>query len=219
MGKTSKKGAKKPQPIGAGLPKTSQAGGKAAVKQAPSKPPVSAKKNRPKARWKIVKPERFLTAVIMLVLLLSFLLLTLRDKPRKPSFEPNVVVGAMPGKSAAALQAELNEAASEKTFAVNYNYTPTFENGMAKGAILFENSAYNTGKLLRLEVYVGQDDSGQLIYQTGLLRSGTFVNEDTLDVSLAAGTYDCTAYIYAYRESDEGYIGRVSGDMVVTVLH
>lgn len=221
MGKTSKKRAKRPRPAGVGAPKTPQAAGMTAVKQARPQPPVSAQRDRPGARWKIVKPERFLAflTVLALLILLLVLLFTRQGKQEAPAYEPNVTVGAMPGKSQEALQAELNQAATEKTFAVNYNYMPSFEDGTAEGPILFENSTFNAGKLLRLEIYVGPDDTGLRIYQTGLLRSGTYVNEDALDVDLAAGTYDCTAYIYAYRESDEGYIGKVNGDMVVTVLH
>lgn len=154
-----------------------------------------------------------LTAVLVLYLALP------PGRPKPTQLEPNVTVGVMPGKSEAALQAELNLAATEKTFAINYNYYPCFETGTSAGPILFENSAYNTGKLLRLEIYLGQDDTGRLIYQTGLLRPGTFVNEDALDVDLKAGSYACTAYIYAYRESDESYIGKVAGEMVVTILH
>lgn len=217
MSKSNKKKARRPPAKGGATVKPPP--DKPTPKPSP-KPPAPPPQRRGRTRWRITRPERFLSFLILAVLLALLLLLSLRKgPPARTDYEPNVMVGTMPGKSETAIQAELNETATDKTFAVNYNYKPVFEDGAAEGPILFENSAYNAGKLLRLEVYLGPDDAGRLIYQTGLLRSGTFVNEDALDVDLAAGTYDCTAYIYAYRESDESLIGKVSGSMVVTVLH
>ena len=162
---------------------------------------------------------RILFLLVAAAVLVIALLLFQNNEEKGTGFEPNVVVGAMPGKTAEAVQAELNQRVSEMTFAVNYNYNPCFEDGTSPGKILFENSSFNEGKLLRLEIYLGQDDTGTLLYSTGLLRPGSYVDEAPLDAPLGAGVYQCTAYIYAYRESDQSYIGKVLGDMRVSVLH
>lgn len=128
--------------------------------------------------------------------------------------EPNAVVGAMPGKSVEQLEAELTQQVSEKEVAFAINSNPVFPTGREAGNILFENPQSNN-KLTRVEVTL--DDTGELIYKSGLLEPGSYVPEAKLLIDLDAGDYTCTATIYAYKLDDESFIGKVAAGLVITV--
>ena len=127
------------------------------------------------------------------------------DETMKP--ELAAVRGSMPGKTQEQLEAEKNRVISEDTIAFSLNSNPEFPDGKSKGLIQFENPEGNQ-KLTRLEIY--RNDTGDLIYQTGILKPGSYVEKDFLDVELPPGEYDCTAQIYAYKTGQKDYIGKIS---------
>lgn len=129
-------------------------------------------------------------------------------------WEDAAVAGVMPGKEKEQLQKELNRQVSENMIAMSINSTPVFPDGASKGNILFENPSRN-GKLTRLKLY--RDDTGELIYETGLLKPGSYVAEDMLDVRLKKGSYVCTAHVLAYRLEDQSYIGEIAVGITLIV--
>lgn len=141
-----------------------------------------------------------------------------RQLAAKPAYadrlEPNAVVGMMPGKTEEQIREELDRQVADNIIAFAINSRPVFENGTAEGNLLFENPTSN-GKLTRLELY--RDDTGELLYSTGLLEPGSYVPAAKLELELPAGEYACTAYIYAYRLADESYVGKVSAGLELTV--
>lgn len=128
--------------------------------------------------------------------------------------EPNAVVGNMPGKSQEQIEAELTRQISEKEIAFSINAAPVFETGDSKGNILFENPASNK-KLTRVEIRI--DDTEELIYKSGLLEPGSYIPSAQLLVELEPGSYTCTALIYAYRQEDDSYIGKVAAGLNISV--
>ena len=129
-------------------------------------------------------------------------------------WEDAAVAGVMPGTEKEQLQKELNRQVSENMIAMSINSTPVFPDGASKGNILFENPSRN-GKLTRLTLY--RDDTGELIYETGLLKPGSYVAEDMLDVRLEKGSYVCTAHVLAYRLEDQSYIGEIAVGITLIV--
>lgn len=180
---------------------------------------TEARESIPDQREERRQKRLYLALTLAVLLLLTAAVFWKGDKPQySDKMEPNAVNGVMPGKSEQQLQEELNQTAMEKQVAVTLNSEIVFPGPGESGSILFENSAVNTDKLLRLELYLGEDDGGTLIYQTGYLRPGSYVPSAKLNVTLEPGAYRCTAYIYVNRESDEAYLGRLSvGNIVVTV--
>ena len=162
------------------------------------------------------KAVPIIAAVLVVVIIIAAAVLFYLKKQSRydDKLEANAVVGTMPGKSEEEIEAELNRQVSEKMIAFTLNSNPVYADGKAKGNILFENPKSN-GKYTRLEVYL--DESGELIYETGLLEPGSYVPEGELKKELKAGEYACTAYIHAYRISDESYLGKVSAGITVTV--
>ena len=129
-------------------------------------------------------------------------------------WEDAAVAGVMPGTEKEQLQKELNRQVSENMIAMSINSTPVFPDGASKGNILFENPSRN-GKLTRMKLY--RDDTGELIYETGLLKPGSYVAEDMLDVRLEKGSYVCTAHVLAYRLEDQSYIGEIAVGITLIV--
>lgn len=178
---------------------------KQASAKSASKPDGGEKKGRPKRKiW------------IFLLVIIAFIGGAFAWQTYSPQnrMEPNAVVGAMPGKTDEQIQEELNRKVEEKMIAFSINSHPVYPDGKTAGNILFENPSSNN-KLTKMELY--RDDTGEKIYETGLLRPGSYVPEAKLDKNLEAGDYTCTAYIYAYRLGDETYIGKVAAGITITV--
>lgn len=156
--------------------------------------------------------------LIFLVLLLAVIGGVIAWTSLKPEYsdrlEPNAVVGSMPGKTKEQIEAELTAKVGEKEVAFSINARPEYESGDSKGNILFENPK-NNKKLTRVEIT--RDDTGELIYKSGLLEPGSYIPEAKLLTELGAGSYPCTALIYAYALKDESYIGKVAAGLVITV--
>lgn len=169
------------------------------------RPPAAEGKGRRRRGYVIL-----LALALLLALLLASLLRGEAPPGYNPKMEPNAVSGVMPGKSQELLQQEMDQQAQDKQVTVTVNSEIVFASAQAEGNILFENSSINEGKLLRLELYLGEDDSGTMIYETGYLRPGSYVPSARLDVELEPGSYACTAYVYVNRESDERYLGRLA---------
>lgn len=153
---------------------------------------------------------------VFLLVVIAFIGGALAWQTARPQnrMEPNAVVGAMPGKTDEQIQEELNRKVEEKMIAFSINSHPVYPDGRTAGNILFENPSSNN-KLTKMELY--RDDTGEKIYETGLLRPGSYVPEAKLDQNLPVGDYTCTAYIYAYRLEDESYIGKVAAGITITV--
>ena len=101
---------------------------------------------------------------------------------------------------------------TEILFSINTNQVFAADTG--KGNILFENPAENQ-KLVRLEIC--RLDSGESIYESGYIKPGYYIAEETLDTVPEPGDYPCKAYVYGYRQNNYEYIGKVETDIIVSV--
>lgn len=134
-------------------------------------------------------------------------------KPERLELEPNAVVGAVPGQDPAERQAELDRVVEAGMLTISINATPC---GQAGGRVnwLIENPA-NQGKYIRVEVQ--RQDTGELIYKTGALKPGTYVEAAEPVTELAAGEYACTAMFYSYELESEEYIGKAAAEITLTI--
>lgn len=166
------------------------------------------------------KKKTTLLIALLLLLLLALVVFAVwffllrEEKIYDDRLEPNAVVGTMPGKTTEQIEAELTQKVKETEVAFSINAYPCFETGTSKGSILFENPKSNQ-KLTRVEIT--RDDTGELIYKSGLLEPGSYIPEAKLLVDLDPGNYVCTATIFAYRLADESYVGKVAAGLTLTV--
>lgn len=165
------------------------------------------------------KPKKKNGLVILLVILLLAALavggyFVWQHFNQKDVMEPNATIGIMPGKTDQEIIDELNRKVDERSIALTINPTPVAENGTSDVNWMYENPQSNE-KYTRLEVFL--DDTEELIYETGMMVNGSYVEAAPMKVDLPAGTYTCTAYVHGYRLSDQSYLGQVAAGLTLTI--
>jgi len=128
------------------------------------------------------------------------------------SYESNIVEGDIPGKSREERQRELDSIVEEGMLAMSINATPSGKTtGLDRNINWLIENPSNQGKLIRVEI--SRDDTGGIIYETGAIPPGNYVESAPLKEALPPGTYLCTAKFYAYKEEDESFIGQAAAQI------
>ena len=98
---------------------------------------------------------------------------------------------------------------------ISMNTNPAFENGTAVGNVLITNSTSNRYAQV-VEIY--RDDTGELIYRSGVIPVGARIDNAKLMVNLPQGVYDCTAEFN--QISDEGtLLGKACAKIQIYILN
>lgn len=63
------------------------------------------------------------------------------------------------------------------------------------------------------------DDTGELVYQTGLIEPNHHIQTAKLAVELEKGKYLATAVFNAYAPEAEEYVGSAGAKLTITVLN
>ncbi len=95
------------------------------------------------------------------------------------------------------------------------NKTVTFKRPFSKGDLCFENPTQSSLDL-KFYLYAGDGKSGQLVYETPLLKPGEYIAGDKLDKMLDRGTYSLLCIAVAYN-SEGRREGEVSSYISVVV--
>ena len=133
------------------------------------------------------------------------------------NYEANVVIGDIPGKSAEERQRELNAVVEEGMLSMSINVTPSgYVDGKDRTVNWLIENPSNQGKLIRVEII--REDTGELVYKTGAIRPGSYVESAEPLSDMPEGVYDCTAVFYAYKEETEELIGQAAASIRLTLL-
>lgn len=108
----------------------------------------------------------------------------------------------------------LQKAADESMFSFRINSNMVFENGGAEGSMIIESPAHNT---YNMQVRIYLDDSGETVYETGVIEPGQGIVRDKLDVILSKGEYAATAIITAIDPETGGEAGKNAAALTITV--
>lgn len=111
---------------------------------------------------------------------------------------------------------DLNKQVEDGMITMSMNADPSFENGSAKGNLLIENDKSNKHPQV-IQIY--RNDNKELIYTSGMIPVGQFLNEDTLDVKLPKGDYKCTAYFNAVDEKTGEKLGTSGANITIHILN
>lgn len=114
--------------------------------------------------------------------------------------------------SQAEILAELNRKVAESMITMSMNPDPTFPTWKSMGNLLIHNDEANRHAQV---VQIYRDDTGDLIYSSGLIPVGKYVNQDSLDEDLEPGDYPCTAYFHAVNAETGTVLG--TGAVRITV--
>lgn len=113
------------------------------------------------------------------------------------------------------IQAQIDELVENSMFNISIASQVDFPSGTEAGEVKIENPASNSQLM---QVRIVRDDSGEEIYETGVIEPNHHIVSDTLAVDLPAGTYPCTAQFYALDPQTEVITGQASARITVNVL-
>lgn len=150
---------------------------------------------------KLKKKKAVKAAEIILCVIAAIAIAFLFLKP-KPKFDPNARTGIMPG-SQIDLQKELDK--SKVDFSANTS--ATVKDGMCN--LMFENPK-NDNKYLSIQLIA---DGKQKIYQSGLLKNGSYLTDVPVSASLTKGKHKANIIIQSYDISTMKPIGKVGAQI------
>lgn len=159
-----------------------------------------------------------LVAVLLLVIgVLAFLLLRPGDAGQPASGknrDPNAAVGHYEGKTQEEIQAELDKIVEEGMFNISINSTVTMAKGSDDAELRIENIAANR-HLMSVEITL--DDTGEVLYTSGLIEPGYYIQSVPLTRALAKGSYAVTAVFTAYDAETEAAVGQAAAKITIKV--
>lgn len=122
--------------------------------------------------------------------------------------------GLLPGKSEEEITALLNDIVKEGMVNVGIAAEPIFEEGGKKGRLGIENIPGNT---YSFQVDLVLED-GTLVYESGLIEPGYYVEYVELNQTLQSGDYNATAIFTTYSlDETEDEIARAEIEIILHV--
>lgn len=165
-------------------------------------------------------------AVIFLVLLVGagiFLAVRLLHKPADAAlassksgivYDSSAVEGGWDNLSPEEIEARLNEKVAEGMINISANTAPIFEDGSSEGNLMLVNESINN---YPQKVQIVRNDTGEQIYESNAIPVGSKIERATLDVTLPAGTYECTAYFHNLDPETGEIIGTAGAIITITI--
>lgn len=127
----------------------------------------------------------------------------------------NAELGQLAGKTDEEIQAELNRVVEEGMFDISIASDVTFADGQAEGELRIENVP---GNRYLMEVELTRDDTGEVLYTSGLIEPGYHIQAAPLAVDPGPGEYACTAVFTALDAQTEEVVGSAAAQVRVTVV-
>lgn len=130
----------------------------------------------------------------------------------------NALAGFLPGKTQEEIEAELNRIIDEGRFNASINGEMTLADGMLD--VCIENVPANNYNMV-VEVYLYPKESGEnpeLIYQSGIVRQGFYIEKAEAKTSVEPGSYEGLAVFHAIMPDEtEEEIGQTALNVLITV--
>ena len=166
------------------------------------------------------KKKRRWWLLLLLLLLLRLLLRGCFGRPGDSSTgthktrDPNAQVGQYEGKTEEEIQAELDKIVEEGMFNISINSTVLMASGKDEAELRIENIAANHHLM---SVEITRDDTGEVLYSSGLIEPGYYIQSVPLDVVLPAGSHSATALFTAYDLETEQPVGQAAAKITFEV--
>ena len=173
---------------------------------------------------KTEKKKKFRRIMAILVVLLMLLLAGLFVWQRYAAQQNDAAllesgvkakIGQLEDKSNDEIAATLDEIIEEGNLSININANPVFPTGDSAGTLMIENHPNNH---YNMRVSITLDNTGEEIYNSGLMPVNSHIDEDVLSTPLEAGDYDATATFVAYDVDTDAEVGRAAAKIKISVL-
>lgn len=127
----------------------------------------------------------------------------------------NALEGQLSYKSQEDVEAALNQIVADGMLNISINSNPVFENGTAEGILGIENIK---GNQYLIQVDIARDDTGEVVYSSGIIEPGYYIEKAALDKPMQKGTYPCTATFHAIEADSELEAGSAGAKILITVM-
>ena len=105
--------------------------------------------------------------------------------------------GTLAGMTKEDILEQMQRVADASYFSFKINTMVTLEDGNSLGDLGIENPNYNVYPMV-VRIYLGEDGSGELIYDSGGILPNQHINNAKLGTKLSKGNYKALAQLYAY---------------------
>lgn len=129
-------------------------------------------------------------------------------------FDPNAQNGQAPYKTAEEMQAELDRVVDEGMFNISIASAIEFADGTSSGTAYIENVP---GNHYNMQVAITDDSSGDLLYESGVLKPNQFIESITLTRDLDPGVYPATATFTAMDPTTYDEVGQAAAKIAINV--
>jgi hypothetical protein len=156
--------------------------------------------------------------ILLMLLVIGLLVYEFFLKKEPESFLENSVrakLGQLEGKSEEEIQEELDRVIEEGMFHISINTSPVFQDGTSEGNLEIENVPNN---LYSMVVRITLDDTGEQVYDSGLIDPNYHIQNDVLSSDLDAGEYPALATFTAYDTESQEEIGSTACEITIHVL-
>ena len=140
------------------------------------------------------------------------------EKSDAAALEDNVKakLGQLEDKSNDEVRAALDEVIEEGSLRISINENPVFPNGESEGTLKIENHPNNH---YNMRVIIKLNDTGEEIYNSGLMPVNSHIDTDKLERILDKGEYDAMATFTAYDIETNAEVGQAMAAVRLSVLN
>ena len=129
-------------------------------------------------------------------------------------YDSSAVEGGWDNLSPEEIAERLNQKVEEGMINISMNTAPYFENGTAEGNVMIVNESINN---YPQKVQIVRNDTGEQIYESNAIPVSSKIERAMLDVTLPAGTYECTAYFHNLDPESGEIIGTAGAIITITI--
>ena len=129
-------------------------------------------------------------------------------------YDSSAVEGGWDNLSPEEIAERLNQKVAEGMINISMNTAPYFENGKAEGNVMIVNESINN---YPQKVQIVRNDTGEQIYESNAIPVSSKIERAMLDVTLPAGTYECTAYFHNLDPESGEIIGTAGAIITITI--
>ncbi|WP_165252080.1 flagellar protein FliS [Adlercreutzia sp. ZJ304] len=194
--------------------RTAQKSESAAENDKNNKRSSAENKARPTAQGGGNKRTIFIVIACVIIALVVWLCVWLFACNGNSLFDPNAQTGQAPYKSEEEMQAELDRVVEEGMFNISIASVIEFADGTSSGTAYIENVP---GNRYNMQVTITDDNSGDVLYESGVLQPNQFIESIVLVKDLEAGTYPATATFTALDPTTYDQVGQAAAKITLNV--
>lgn len=174
------------------------------------------------AKEKQKKKGKTIWLILLLLLLILaaggvifYLLFWNKEERPRIDKELSAKAGLLPTHSEEELQELLNKTVQEGMVNISINPDPVFQNGKSKGSLNIENIPANH---YNLQVDIKLEETDEVIYRSGLIEPGHYVDNASLTKNLKKGNHKAVAVFTAYYpDNDTDILAKASAHIVLHI--